>query len=55
MSSNEKVWLVTAAGRGLGADIVAMQPIEANAHALFAQIDTHRALSASLVTDRQGD
>lgn len=55
MSSNEMVWLVTAAGRGLGADIVAMQPIDSNAHALFAQIDTHRALSASLVTDRQGD
>lgn len=33
----------------------AMEPIEAKAHALLAQIDAHRALSASLATTPQGD
>ncbi len=33
----------------------AMEPIEAKARALLAQIDAHRKLSASLATDLQGD
>jgi NAD(P)-dependent dehydrogenase (short-subunit alcohol dehydrogenase family) len=46
---DKKVWLITGAGRGMGADAVAA--VEQKAQTLLAQAGAYRGLSGSLAYD----